>query len=202
MPCTRTGDTGLENTEIIYADGIAANEHNCGENAKLNFRGLTNWGQEPIVNDLTADADSIVVVALMQVCSTPSPPPVGANTIPFTLTPDSAAVINGDATIDVASTAKSPTPVSMVGRTVWTPTVAPAGIIYKNVLNLFEFEVDVPDGFFGGIKLVLTNLAFGSGEIVDFCHFALIKVGDNLPCVNMVNDVIVANVTEATTPDG
>lgn len=78
------------------------------------IQGLTNWGRDDIVSDLTPDEDSIQVTAYFQICSTPSVvnAKVGydltANTVGATLGSGSAYTYLAEDEIQIANSVKYP----------------------------------------------------------------------------------------------
>jgi len=65
---------------------------------------LTNWGEDPIVPDLTPDENSVQLIAFMQVCG-------GAGTtfnVDHSLNYLGAGTVNGDYEVEVTTTTKQP----------------------------------------------------------------------------------------------
>lgn len=197
MPCTEAPGpvlTTYENTEIVYNDGgLPADANKCGKNAVVRFKDLTNWGTDPIVTDLTPDGDSIQVVAYMQTCLGA---PAGAFQIPYTLA-YGTATSTGNFEITLTADTKAPvTDVSFDGLTTYKSLVGPNGTIYRGATKLMQFDVVVPKDYFGGLALNLKNVDYASGVPVELCGFALVAAGENLPCLNLVDDVTVENGTD------
>lgn len=69
---------------------------------KFYFQGLTNWGRENIVSDLTPDDDSIEIIAFFSVCDTATD---GTKIVNHELKAGTAEPHTGTYNIDVNATA-------------------------------------------------------------------------------------------------
>ena len=72
---------------------------------------------------------------------------------------------------------------------VYKSGTGPDDEIWKGVSKLMEIKVDLPNNFFGDVKLEVNNKDYTDPtKIIDFCGIFLVGAGDNLPCVRLVND--------------
>ena len=88
--------------------------------------------------------------------------------------------------------------------------------IWKNTAHHMKIEITIPSSahvtksglpFNGDIQVTVKNDNFDSSPpvVVEFCGFAIAKVGKNIPCVHPVKDIAkvpIAAVDEANTTDG
>ena len=86
--------------------------------------------------------------------------------------------------------------------------------IWRNTAHHMKIKITLPSSdkvtkhglpFNGDIQVTIKNDKFDSGEVVEFCGFAIAKVGKNIPCVHPVKDMIevpIGSVAEANTTDG
>ena len=69
--------------------------------------------------------------------------------------------------------------------------------IFKRAPKILEIRVEVKPGHIGPMTLELVNPNYDQEkQIVDFCHIGIVRTGDNLPCVHMINDIAVENGTD------
>jgi len=62
-------------------------------------------------------------------------------------------------------------------------------VIYKAMPKRIRFNFPVPRGYLGNLQVVLVNDAYEENVAVSLCSLTVVKVGINLPCVHLVNDV-------------
>ncbi len=67
--------------------------------------------------------------------------------------------------------------------------MGPDDKIYHGVPKVMQFKIPIPADYFGTLQLVLTNMGYASDYIVEFCGMAIVDVGENLPCLDPVDQV-------------
>ncbi len=168
-----------------------------------------------MIADLTPDENSIQMVAFMQVCdgqaagtlSIPHDVAYGTGTLsgtfdvaigsaPLTAVghqfPGPCQSPVGFVRIHIHFSPTVQSTDAITGAT-YTSLVGPDDEVYKGVPKVMSFEIPVPEDYFGDLTLELTNLAYASDVFVDFCGIAVVGVGENLPCLDPVEDVTVSN---------
>eukprot|EP00094_Tigriopus_californicus_P011496 TCALIF_11101-PA protein Name:"Protein of unknown function" AED:0.09 eAED:0.09 QI:0/0.77/0.73/0.95/0.48/0.58/46/1495/2737 len=183
--------TGYENIELQHDKTGDV----CGESATFTFWGLTNWGRDPIIHDLTPDDDSIQIKAYFQVCMQ------GASAVPEVLNvlhrldPES---IQGESEIELSGIIKDFTHDRGIEGTTYKSLTGPDDIFYSRAPKLMRFEIRVPENYLGDIILMINNTHYDEDHVLlEVCDIAVVKVGENLPCLDVTKDVIKEYGTES-----
>lgn len=79
--------------------------------------------------------------------------------------------------------------------------LGPSDVMYRNAPKLVRIDVPVPKGYTGDITVELINDQYDDDVFVDFCGLDIVDTGGNIPCVDMVNDIVVTNGDESKTVD-
>ena len=219
------------------------------------FKGLTNWGRDPINADFYPDGDSLQFLATYKVCSGASAPADGdadfKHQVEYgsgTFTTETATVIplksinykdyhNGAPSlvrtrknaqrrnfivkknfplfhqVDRVDEQFDSSLIAVLHR-FDDATTNTTVEIWRNTAHHIKIKIALPSSdkvtkrglpFNGDIQVTITNDNFASGQVVEFCGFAIAKVGKNIPCVHPVKDMIqvpIGSVDEANTTEG
>ena len=65
--------------------------------------------------------------------------------------------------------------------------LGPDNVICKNNPKVLQFKVQVPSEFKGKLEFKLKNDDFPL-HLVDFCDMIIVKVGENMPCFDIITD--------------
>ncbi len=153
------------------------------------MQGLTNWGKDDIVPDLTPDSDSIQIMAYMQVCEGTAAGPLE---IPHTLTYGDTD-LTGKFDMTIGSSPISVDTSSIITEATYKALDGHDDKIFKRATKIMELKIPVPEGYVGGLTVKVTNLDYASDVIVDMCGMAAVDAGENLPCLDYVEQAQIVN---------
>ena len=78
------------------------------------------------------------------------------------------------------------------------------GLLFTMMANIIEITVQVPNGYWGDLEIVVWNAHYDDDIPIDLCGMSVISIGNNMPCLDIATQVAYDErpVDSKTIPDG